>query len=195
MRTVGAVSVQSIINSSRSERRKSESRRRWLCRLFISVSFLVVLCYDIVFQNIFPSQASVSGGCVSKFIDSLFHDNICLLSITGSLRRSVHVAEKHVCLLFVLHSMSSSGATFLGGDDGVASGVSWEDEISDVDRYQQAAAQYFAGRGDDGVDEENPSSAAYVAQGSVMYSYHAGSELRFGTANAMGKLTGVTPVG
>ena len=102
---------------------------------------------------------------------------------------------KHVCFLFVLHIMSSSGATFSGGDGGVASGASWEDEISDVDRYQQAAAQYFAGRDDDGVDEENPSSAAYVAQGSVMYSFHAGSEVRFGTTNAMGKLTGEMPVG
>ena len=82
-----------------------------------------------------------------------------------------------------------------GGDGGVALGARWDNEISDVDRYRQAAAQYFAGREDDDVDEENPSSAAYVAQGSVMYSYHAGSELRFGIANAMGKLTGVTPVG
>ena len=60
--------------------------------------------------------------------------------------------------------------------------------------YQQAAAQYFAAHDDDGVDGENPSSSAYVAQGSVMYSYHAGSELRFGTLNAMGKLIGETPV-
>ena len=90
--------------------------------------------------------------------------------------------------------MSSSGATFPGADDGVAPEASWEDEISDVDRYQKAAAEYFAERGDDGVDEENHSSAAYVAQGSVMYSYHAGSEVRFGIANAMGKLTGLTPV-
>ena len=65
MRTVGAVSVQSFINSSRSERRKSDSQRRWLCRLFISVFILLVLCYDIVLRYIFVPQASVSGGCVS----------------------------------------------------------------------------------------------------------------------------------
>ena len=79
-------------------------------------------------------------------------------------------------------------------DVGVALGVGCEDEVSDIDRYRQAAAQHFASHSDDGADGEAPSSSAYVAQGSVMYSYHAGSEVRFGTANAMGKLTGETPV-
>ena len=81
-----------------------------------------------------------------------------------------------------------------GRDGGVALGGRCEDEVSDVDKYRQAAAQYFASHSDDGADGEAPSSSAYVAQGSVMYSYHAGSELRFGMANAMGKLTGETPV-
>ena len=79
-------------------------------------------------------------------------------------------------------------------DGGVALGVDCEDEVSDVDRYRQAAAQYFGSHSDDGAGGEVPSGQAYVAQGSVMYSYHAGSELRIGVANAMGKLTGDTPV-
>jgi len=79
-------------------------------------------------------------------------------------------------------------------DVGVASGVSCEDEVSDIDRYRQAAAQHFASHSDDDAGGEVPNGTAYVAQGSVMYSYHAGSEVRFGTANAMGKLTGETPV-
>ena len=68
-------------------------------------------------------------------------------------------------------------------DVGVALGVGCEDEVSDIDRYR-----------DDGAGGEVPNGTAYVAQGSIMYSYHAGSEVRFGVANAMGKLTGETPV-
>ena len=79
-------------------------------------------------------------------------------------------------------------------DVGVASGVSCEDEVSDIDRYRQAAAQQFASHRDDDAGGEGPNGTAYVAQGSIMYSYHAGSEIRFGVANAMGKLTGETPV-
>ena len=79
-------------------------------------------------------------------------------------------------------------------DVGIALGVNCEDEVSDVDKYRQAAAQHFASHSDDGAGGEVPNGLAYVAQGSVMYSYHAGSEVRFGMANAMGKLTGVTPV-
>ena len=79
-------------------------------------------------------------------------------------------------------------------DGGVALGDRCEDEVSDVERYRQAAAQYFASHSDDGAGGEAPSGEAYKAQGSVMYSYHAGSELRIGVANAMGKLTGLTPV-
>ena len=79
-------------------------------------------------------------------------------------------------------------------DVGVALGFDCDDEVSDVDKYRQAAAQHFASHSDDGAGGEVPSGLAYVAQGSIMYSYHAGSEVRFGMANAMGKLTGVTPV-
>ena len=79
-------------------------------------------------------------------------------------------------------------------DVGVALGVDCEDAVSAIDKYRQAAAQHFASHSDDGTGGEVPSGSAYVAQGSVMYSYHAGSEVRFGTANAMGKLTGETPV-
>ena len=79
-------------------------------------------------------------------------------------------------------------------DGGVALGIDYDDGVSDVDRYRQAAAQHFASHSDDGAGGEAPSGEAYKAQGSVMYSYHAGSELRFGVANAMGKLTGETPV-
>ena len=79
-------------------------------------------------------------------------------------------------------------------DDGVSSGACCGEEGSAAERYRLAAAQYFAACSDDGVGVDGLSSEAYVAQGSVMYSYHAGSELRFGTINAMGKLTGETPV-
>ena len=79
-------------------------------------------------------------------------------------------------------------------DVGVALGFDCDDEVSDVDKYRQAAAQHFASHSDDGAGGEVPSGLAYVAQGSVMYSYHAGGEVRFGMANAMGKLTGETPV-
>ena len=79
-------------------------------------------------------------------------------------------------------------------DGGVALGIDYDDGVSDVDRYRQAAAQHYASHSDDRADGEAPSGEAYKAQGSVMYSYHAGSELRIGVANAMGKLTGLTPV-
>ena len=89
---------------------------------------------------------------------------------------------------------SASAEPLPAEDGGVSLGVDCEDGVSDVDRYRQAAAQHFASHSDDGAGGEVPSGLAYVAQGSIMYSYHAGSEVRFGMANAMGKLTGVTPV-
>ena len=79
-------------------------------------------------------------------------------------------------------------------DGGVALGIDYDDGVSDIDRYRQAAAQHFASHNDNGTGGEVPNGEAYKAQGSVMYSYHAGSELRIGVANAMGKLTGLTPV-
>ena len=81
-----------------------------------------------------------------------------------------------------------------GSIDGVSSGACYGEEGSAVGRYRVAASQYFAACGDDDDGVGDLSSKAYRAQGSVMYSYHAGSELRFGTLNAMGKLTGESPV-
>ena len=209
MRTVGTVSVQSRINSRRNERRRSDTHWRLLCRLFSLALILAALCYDSLSSLVPVTQACVTKRCVFvveilSFSQPVFKK---LTTIAACCRMSsgkaVHSAGVGSSVFGGPVEEDASVVAGGGGgsaeplsveDVGVASGFGCEDEVSDIDRYRQAAAQHFASHSDDGAGGEVPNGTAYVAQGSVMYSYHAGSELRIGVANAMGKLTGLTPV-
>jgi hypothetical protein len=46
-------------------------------------------------------------------------------------------------------------------DVGVALGFDCDDEVSDVDKYRQAAAQHFASHSDDGAGGEVPNGLAF----------------------------------